>query len=159
MIFVESEAGKGRRFHTFLPLADGEIPKQIAGPAMAGEPARMRRILLVEDDVNVATGIALLLQEEKFIVEVVNLGAEALDGVRRTSPDLVVLDIGLPDIEGTQVYEQISASYPDLPVIFSTGHGNEKRLASYLSRGNVSMLLKPYEIGALITTINRLTSV
>ncbi len=159
MIFVESEPGKGTKFHIFLPLADGEVPEQIAGSPAAGNPSRMRRILLVEDDVNVATGIALLLQDEQFLVEVVNLGAEALDGVRRTSPDLVVLDIGLPDMEGTQVYEQISALFPDLPVIFSTGHGDEKRLGPYLSRGNVSMLLKPYEIDALISTINRLTSV
>jgi signal transduction histidine kinase len=159
-IFVESELGKGTSFHILLPLADGGVKTRgHGGPQMAPRSTQLRRVLLVEDDVNVATGIALLLQEENFAVETVSLGAEAIDGIRRTSPDVVVLDVGLPDIEGTQVYEEIAAAYPNLPVIFSTGHGDEKRLEAYLSLGNVAMLLKPYEIDVLIAAINRLTSI
>jgi len=156
-IFVESEPGSGTSFHIFLPLASDNLSMPADQPQIAGGSRRKRQILLVEDDVNVATGIALLLREENFSVELVNLGAEALEAISRTSPDLVILDIGLPDIEGSQVYQQIAASHPDLPVIFSTGHGGEKRLEPYLSRGNVSMLLKPYAIDTLIAAINRLT--
>ena len=105
-----------------------------------------------------ATGIALLLQEENFIVDVVNLGADALEAVFRTQPDVVVLDIGLPDIDGTKVYEEIAASYPNLPVVFSTGHGDARKLEPYLARGNVAMLLKPYDIEKLIAAIDRLTA-
>jgi nitrogen-specific signal transduction histidine kinase len=158
-IFVESEPGKGTSFHIFLPLADSPVSRRDIKPPAVAVSTRSRRILLVEDDMNVATGVALLLEDEGFLVEHVAIGAAALDAVNRTSPDVVVLDIGLPDVEGTQVYEQIAASYPSLPVIFSTGHGDEKRLDSYLSRGNVAMLLKPYDIDTLVAAINRLTSV
>ena len=158
MIFVESEPGAGTRFHIFLPAANSNVPKrsrETPPAAVAPDPCR---VLLVEDDPNVATGIALLLQEEGFIVDVVNLGAEALGAVERTSPDVVVLDIGLPDIDGRKVYELIAAEHPDLPVIFSTGHGDERKIEPYLSRGNVSMLLKPYEISILLAAIRRLTA-
>jgi hypothetical protein len=158
-ICVESELGKGTSFHIFLPLATSSVSNRTIETRAIGVSTGRRRILLVEDDVNVAAGIALLLEDEAFVVEHVSLGGAALEVVSRTSPDLVVLDIGLPDMEGTEVYEQIAASYPRLPVIFSTGHGDEKRLEPYLSRGNVAMLLKPYDVDTLVSTINRLTSV
>ena len=158
LIFVESEPGKGTSFHVFLPLAEGGIPKRNQEMPAAGTPAKNLRVLLVEDDPNVATGIALLLQEEHYTVDVVNRNTGAFDAVERTSPDVLILDIGLPDVEGTKVYEQIAASHPHLPVIFSTGHGDEKRLEHYLSRGNVAMLFKPYTIDLLIAAIHRVTS-
>jgi PAS domain S-box-containing protein len=157
MIFVESEIGKGARFHIFLRAADHDLPKRRPDAQPASAKAH-RRILLVEDDPSVSTGIALLLQEEDFIVDVVNLGAEALEAVFRTQPDVVVLDIGLPDIDGTKVYEDIAASYPNLAVVFSTGHGDARKLEPYLARGNVAMLLKPYDIEKLIAAIDRLTA-
>jgi signal transduction histidine kinase len=153
LIFVESEEKKGTRFHIFLPLADGPLPKR------GQEPAAKRRVVLVEDDVNVATGIALLLQEENFEVDVVNRGADVAAAVERANPAVIVLDLGLPDVEGTSVYEEVAAMYPGVPVIFSTGQGGERQLEAYLSRGNVAMLLKPYDVDALISAINRLTSI
>ena len=153
LIFVESEEGTGTRFHIFLPLASGNVPKRVQ------EPAAKRRVVVVEDDVDVATGIALLLQEENFAVDVVNRGADVAAAVERVQPDVLLLDVGLPDLDGTKVYEQIAAMHPHLPVIFSTGQGGERRLERYLSRGNVAMLLKPYDVDALISAINRLTSV
>lgn len=158
LIFVESEPGIGTSFHLFLPLANGDAPKRNHEAPAAGAPPKQCRVLLVEDDPNVATGIALLLQEEHYTVDVVNLGAEAFDAVERFSPDVLILDIGLPDIEGTRVYEQIAASHPNLPVVFSTGHGDEKRLEAHLALGHVAMLLKPYSIDALIAAINRVMS-
>jgi signal transduction histidine kinase len=157
MIFVESEIGKGTRFHIFLRAADFDVPKR-SPEAQPLNTTAQRRVLLVEDDPNVATGIALLLQEENFIVDVVNLGADALEAIFRTQPDVVVLDIGLPDIDGTKVYEEIAASYASLPVVFSTGHGDARKLEPYLARGNVAMLLKPYDIEKLIAAIDRLTA-
>jgi signal transduction histidine kinase len=159
MIFVESEPGAGTRFHIFLPAASSNVPARgRETPPAAVAPPNAWRVLLVEDDPNVATGIALLLQEEGFIVDVVNLGGEALEAVERTSPDVVVLDIGLPDIDGKKVYELIAAKHPDLPVVFSTGHGDERKIEPYLSRGNVAMLLKPYNIEVLVSAIRRLTA-
>ena len=157
LIFVESEIGKGTIFHIFLRAADHDLPRSNPDAQPLNTTAR-RRVLLVEDDPNVATGIALLLQEEDFIVDVVNLGADAFEAVFRTQPDVVVLDIGLPDVDGTIVYEDVAASYPSLPVVFSTGHGDARKLEPYLARGNVAMLLKPYDIEKLIAAIDRLTA-
>jgi signal transduction histidine kinase/ActR/RegA family two-component response regulator len=157
MIFVVSEPGEGSCFHLFLRAANGDSPKRNHDARVAAAAGK-RRVLLVEDDLHVATGIALMLQEENFVVDVVHLGADALDAIERIRPDVVVLDIGLPDVEGTKVYANIAASHPDLPVIFSTGHGDERKLEPFLARGNVAMLLKPYDMQLLVTTINRLTA-
>jgi signal transduction histidine kinase len=153
LIFLESEVGQGARFHIFLPLAEENVPKRIH------DKAAKRRVIVVEDDADVAIGIALLLQEENFAVDVVNRGSDVAAAIERVSPNVVLLDVGLPDMDGTKVFEQIAAAHPQLPVIFSTGQGGEPRLEPHRTRSNVVILPKPYDIDALISAINRLTSV
>ena len=104
----------------------------------------------------VSTGLSALLQMEGAEVLVVSRGREASDAVQRFEPDVVVLDVGLPDISGTEVFEQIRRHSPHLPVIFSTGHASviDKHVAS--SNGSTAHLLKPYEISTLIAAIRKL---
>src|SRR5205085_11873693 len=85
----------------------------------------LKRVLLVEDEPAVASGVAMLLETEGIEVDVVNTGAEVLAALDRRMPDAVVLDIGLPDMDGTEVYAAIAKRYPRLAVVFSTGHGDE----------------------------------
>lgn len=155
-IFVESQVGLGTRFHLFIPLT---------GAAQAGVPAQesarstaRRRVLLVEDEASVAAGIAALLESEGMTVDVVGTGAAVLPALAESRPDAVILDIGLPDIEGTRVYEQVAARYPGLPVVFSSGHGDASKLEQYLKNPHVAFLLKPYEIDTLIETLEQVVA-
>ncbi|HEY3053629.1 MAG TPA: PAS domain S-box protein [Thermoanaerobaculia bacterium] len=155
-IFVESEVGKGSSFHVFLPatlpLVHQDEPAQ--PPALS-----IRRLLLVEDEPAVASGICMLLQMEGVEVETVSTGLEAVGAIERFSPEAVVLDIGLPDVDGVTVYLEIHQRWPELPVLFSTGHGDSANLETYLARPNVGFILKPYDFeairGALATITTR----
>jgi two-component system, cell cycle sensor histidine kinase and response regulator CckA len=155
-IFVESALDAGTTFHIFLPLAAPCTKVSEAWtPAINNVQAihHRRHVLLVEDDAAVATGLVSLLEMEGVYVDVVETGAAAIRALDSISPDLVVLDVGLPDMEGTTVYEAIAAKLPHLPVIFSTGHADRGRLDTVLEHHNVAYLLKPYESNVLLRTI------
>ena len=130
-IFVESTPGEGTAFHLFIPLAS------------------RREILVVDDDPLVSTGIAMLLEEEGYAVSCVTTGQDALDSLRRSVPDAVVLDVGLPDMDGRVVFAAIAQMHPTLPVVFSTGHADRTRLEEFLVEPHVACLMKPYAFAAL----------
>jgi len=158
-IFVESTRGRGTTFHLFLPLATYEserMPPAIAEPSpTALSPSR---VLLVEDDDTVGEGLTFLLGLDSIEVEVAENGESAIRAVQDESFDLVILDVGLPDIDGTRVYDEIARLRPRLPVIFSTGHADRSKVEALLTRPNVAFLHKPYEGATLLSTIRRVMS-
>ena len=153
-IFAESTPGAGTKFHVFLPRADRVIAEATPEPTTFAR-ARVRRILLVEDEKAVSAGLIALLGLEGVTVDLVESGAEVLDAICRTNPEAVILDVGLPDMDGTRVYAAIAELYPHLPVIFSTGHGDQSKLEEHLTKPNVGFLLKPYEVETLLETLDQ----
>lgn len=151
-IFVESTPGAGTTFHIFLPLTEDPLAAETQARVDASTIGA-HSVLLVEDDPSVATGIASLLELEGLHVEVADSGTAALRALETSMPDVVVLDVGLPDMEGTSVYTAIAAKHPTLPIIFSTGHADRARLDSLIESANVGYLLKPYESSALLGAI------
>lgn len=151
-IFVESTPGVGTTFHIFLPLTEAALAPD-GDPRVETPASDAYRVLLVEDDPSVATGIASLLELEGLTVEIAETGAAALRAVDAATPDVIVLDVGLPDMEGTSVYTAIATKYPALPIIFSTGHADRARLDSIIANANVGYLLKPYDSSALLGAI------
>jgi CheY-like chemotaxis protein len=154
-VFVESKLGVGTRFHLFLPLRAAE-----AVEVVAEKPAgslRNLRVLVVDDDVIVANGIEALLESNAMIVEVVHTGASALASMEQAMPDAVVLDLGLPDADGLEIYVALSERRPRLPVVFSTGHGDEGRLLGFNNERHVAFLMKPYEGEALLRALDGVT--
>ena len=154
LISADNAPGGGTAFHIFLPRVDEALSTAVA-VAAEKTSGRIRRLLLVEDEVSVAAGLSSLLELEKIIVRVVERGREVVRAIEEFAPDAVVLDLTLPDIGGREVFAQIAARWPDLPVVFSTGHGGEADLARELSRDHVGFLRKPYEVAALIAAIER----
>ncbi|MGZ8831191.1 MAG: PAS domain S-box protein, partial [Thermoanaerobaculia bacterium] len=160
-IFVESVLGVGTKFHLFVPLQDPartDAPAALPDAQPRTEARRYRRLLLVEDERPVATGLAALLELEGLIVRVVENGRDVLPAMNEQRPDAVILDIGLPDIDGTKVFTSIMRVYPDMPVVFSSGHADESKLEAHLARSHVGFLLKPYDIEALLAALDRVVS-
>ena len=155
-IFVETEPGRGTRFHLFIPLAMDRPVRSVPDAV----PARKHcsTILLVEDDPAVATGLSTLLELEGVAVTVVTTGAAVLPAIATARPDAVVLDIGLPDMDGTEVFRSVAEIYPDLPVVFSSGHGDATQLERFLATPHVAFLLKPYDIDVLLQALDRVVS-
>ncbi|HEX7706233.1 MAG TPA: ATP-binding protein, partial [Thermoanaerobaculia bacterium] len=154
-IFIESTLGVGTTFHLFLPLERAVLAAEDPATSRQTRPSTRgsRNVLLVEDDSTVAAGIRSLLEFEGFSVTQAGSGAEALACAEEGRPDLVLLDVGLPDMEGRVVFENLRARHIDLPVIFSTGHADRLHLEDLLLRPNVGYLLKPYDADTLMNTI------
>lgn len=150
-IAVESNVGEGTRFEITLPMSDP--PHTIAPEEQARTGAPVKRLLLVDDEPAVTAGLSALLALDDVAVCVVDRGAAVLDAIAQFQPNAVVLDVTLPDMDGGEVYDQIAQRWPDLPVVFSTGNGDEARLARQLSRPHVSFLRKPYDIRALFDVL------
>ena len=153
-IFAESEPGSGTAFHVFLPQVDEALNTTVAAAAQKAS-RRIRRVLLVEDESSVAEGLRSLLELEKVVARVVEQGHEVVRAIEEFAPDAVVLDLTLPDINGREVFAQIATRWPDLPVVFSTGHGGHADLAQELSRDHVGFLQKPYDVAALMDAIEK----
>ena len=150
-IFVESREGEGSTFHIFLPVTYEEpVPIETVVPA---RPPGMHAVVLVEDEPAVAEGVATLLALDGFVVSIASTGADAVEVVARTCPHAVILDVGLPDMDGTEVYDCIAARWPALPVVFASGHADASRFAAYLSRPNVAYVTKPYDLAELYSVL------
>lgn len=152
-IFAETELGSGTTFHVFIPRTVTAAKSETAEP---GPKVRRRldqtRVLLVEDDEHVAAGLQLALEAEGITVHRVATGEEALTALAGSDVDAAIVDIGLPDMDGTRVYEA-GAKKPRIPIVFSTGHADESKIAPYLTDDRVAYLLKPYAIDVLLDTL------
>jgi CheY-like chemotaxis protein len=109
-------------------------------------------VLLVEDDSHVAAALLLALRDAGASVQHVGRGEAAVAALTSGNIDAAIVDIGLPDMEGTKVYERAGRA-TRIPVVFSTGHAEEAKVAPYLGEPHVAYLLKPYPIDLLIDTL------
>ena len=157
-LFVESEPGVGTAFHVFLPLTEAPAitrPREVYRRAVAPEA---KLVVLVEDDPIVAAGLVSLLTLEGSAVRLARTGAEAMTVLRRVQPDLVILDVGLPDMDGTQVFLELQQILAHVPVIFSTGHADRTKIEDLLARPQVGFLLKPYPHADLLEMMIKVTT-
>jgi CheY-like chemotaxis protein len=155
-IWAESVLGLGSTFHVLIPAAAPGEPASLPTEVLQPEGEPLERLLLVEDDPAVAAGLIALLGMDGIAVELVERGADAVTRIEAFAPDAVVLDVGLPDMSGIAVYDQIARRWPSLPVLFSTGHGDERLLTPALARPNVGFLLKPYDSNTMLRALAKL---
>jgi PAS domain S-box-containing protein len=123
-----------------------------AAPAASGR----LRALLVEDDEAVSAGIMSLLEVENIDVRLARSGLDVPPLLESFEPELVILDVTLPDMGGREIYEAIVCTRPGLPVIFSTGYATESEIGACLLLPNVAFLPKPYTVEELLAAIEKL---
>lgn len=101
------------------------------------------QILLVDDEVSIQRAMAPLLRSRGYIVTVAGTGHEALDLFERERPDLVILDLGLPDMDGTAVCRQVR-DRADTPILILSARGAEKDKVTALDHGADDYVTKPF---------------
>jgi two-component system KDP operon response regulator KdpE len=110
------------------------------------------RILLVDDEVAIQRAVAPLLRSRGYQVEVVGTGREAVDIVVDRSPDLIVLDLGLPDLEGTEVCRRIR-KVSKAPIVILSARGGEADKVNALDIGADDYVTKPFGSEELLARI------
>lgn len=113
----------------------------------------MNRILLVEDDKSIRTGIEEFLSASNYLVDTAEDGAQALEKVKKLTPDLVVLDLGLPKISGESVCREIKRQHPQIPVIILTAKNQSSDVVSGFELGADDYIRKPFELDELMARI------
>jgi len=111
------------------------------------------RILLVEDDVQLAQGLQQSLKSEGFVVNHVNNGKSALTALMVPDQDMVILDLGLPDIDGIEVLKQVRDKKQSLPVIILTARDSIDDKVLGLDYGADDYLVKPFDINELLARL------
>jgi two-component system cell cycle response regulator len=120
-------------------------------------PARSKRILVVEDDRDMAQTLCELLSEQGYQTESVVSGADAISKVRTLSPALVILDVGLPDQDGVAVALELAGDRRTghLPVLFVSGHDDLAARVRECRQLNCDFLRKPYHEQELLARVER----
>ena len=111
------------------------------------------RILLVEDDLPLAKALQKSLQSEGFVVNHVNQGKLAINALSTPDQDMIILDLGLPDIDGLDVLKQLRNQKSTLPVIILTARDSVESKVKGLDYGADDYLVKPFEIQELMARL------
>jgi DNA-binding response OmpR family regulator len=111
------------------------------------------QLLLVEDDRPLAAGLQKALQAQGFAVNHVETGKAALHVVDTETPDLVILDIGLPDVDGLTVLKKLRARHAELPVLLLTARDTLDDKILGLDTGADDYLAKPFEMNELLARL------
>jgi len=114
------------------------------------------RILIVEDDRAVARGLQYALSSEGFTVLLAGTGQLALDMARSQNPDLILLDIRLPDISGFDVCRQLRAAGKRVPILMLTARDEEVDKVLGLELGADDYVVKPFSLRELTSRIRAL---
>jgi DNA-binding response OmpR family regulator len=111
------------------------------------------RVLIVEDDDAIARSLESVLAERGFGVTRCGLGREAPYAVETARPDLVLLDLGLPDLDGVEVCRRLRRASPALPIVILSARDEEVDVVVGLSAGADDYVAKPFRLGELLARI------
>ena len=111
------------------------------------------KILIVDDEESIRVSLAGILEDENFVISVANDGMTALDKVRKEMPDLVLLDIWMPRLDGLETLQKLKEMNPSLFVVMMSGHGTIETAVKSTKMGAYDFIEKPLSLEKLLVTI------
>lgn len=118
----------------------------------------MKKVLIIDDDELMLRSLGLFLHSEGFTILSTADGPQGLAIFRAERPDAVILDIGLPTMDGTEVLRQILQHDPAARVIVATGYSSSLLESHARSLGAYAFVTKPFDADALVRTIRNATA-
>jgi CheY-like chemotaxis protein len=153
---IESAVGQGTSVKIRLPLflqPDSSFDSMVDSPGAA-----VLKILLVDDDQDIRFLVARMLKSKGHLVETCVGGREALDHLAEHElPDLVIMDQNMPGMDGIRTLAKLRESYPDLPVLISSGQPDIQEWECFRSP-HVGILSKPFDMEELAKKLRELRS-
>lgn len=111
-------------------------------------------ILIVDDEENIRTSLAGILEDEGYRTLSATDGAEALEIAQREAPDLVLLDIWMPGLDGMKTLQSLKELHPGLMVIMMSGHGTIETAVKSTKMGAYDFIEKPLSLEKILVSIN-----
>ena len=144
-------AGQGSEFVVTLPLLRSEdaMKPESSDAVSGGGGVTSRRVLLVDDEVDQVNALAKLLELEGHEARAVRSAAAALEEARTFAPDVALLDIGLPDMDGFELARRLRDQDGDRPLLLVAVTGYQQDAARFEGAGFDAHLLKPIRMDAL----------
>jgi DNA-binding response OmpR family regulator len=120
-----------------------------------------KEILIVDDEPSIVVPIQFLMEQQGYNVLVAENGETALDIIYKYKPDLILLDIMLPRIDGYEVCEivRLDPRYRDIKIIFLTAKGREVEIAKGLALGADAYITKPFSNTELVAKVKELLAI
>jgi DNA-binding response OmpR family regulator len=117
-----------------------------------------KEILIVDDEPGIVVPVQFLMEQQGYHVMTANRGEDALDMICQYKPDLVLLDIMLPGIDGYEVCEivRLNPNYRDVKIMFLTAKGREVDIKRGLALGADAYITKPFSNVALIAKVKEI---
>jgi DNA-binding response OmpR family regulator len=116
----------------------------------------MNKILIVDDEPNILLSLEFLFRKEGYLVLIARDGDEALEIIVQNTPDMVLLDISMPKVDGYEVCKFIKEKYPQVKIAFLTAKNKQHEIEKGMSLGADLYLTKPFSTKELVTKVNQL---
>jgi len=115
------------------------------------------KVLIVDDEANIVISLEFLMQQAGYEVAIARNGEEALEQIENFRPDLILLDVMLPGVNGFDILQRVRqhASLHELPVIMLTAKGREVEVTKGLALGANAYITKPFSTRNLLDEVRR----
>ncbi len=116
------------------------------------------KVMIVDDDPSIVVALEFLMEQNGYEVQVARSGEEAIESIPKFQPDLILLDIMLPGIDGYEVCEilRLKPQWRGIRVVFLTAKGSEEDIARGLVLGADAYIVKPFTNQDVVDTVNGL---
>jgi len=111
------------------------------------------RILIVDDDESIRTVLATILEEEKYAVDTAQNGEDAIEKTKTQFYNLALIDIRLPDMEGTELLTRMKETIPKMRKIIVTGYPSLQNAIEAVNKGADAYVMKPFDVAKVLKTI------
>jgi len=117
-----------------------------------------KTILIVDDELSILVPLQFLMEKEGYLVKLAQSGKEAIEKIHDIQPDLILLDIMLPDLDGYEIYQMIRnrREWESIRVIFLTAKNRDADIAKGLAMGADAYITKPFSNTELMNEIRKL---
>jgi two-component system cell cycle sensor histidine kinase/response regulator CckA len=157
-IWVKSEIGRGTTFEIYLPRIDREVSAEIENNKLENTPKGMETILVVEDEDIVRALTRRILEESGYRVIEARNGVEALSNWEKQNVkiDLLMTDVLMPQMGGSELAEKLAKIYPDLCILFTSGYTDDAIIRHNVIDADNNFIQKPFTFDELTNKVREI---
>jgi CheY-like chemotaxis protein len=115
-------------------------------------------VLIIDDEPGIALALMVRFQNAGYLVHQAATGLDGLDAARKQRPDVIILDIRLPDIDGYEVCRRLKSdpAVSDIPIVYLSANANDQSRTEAMASGGGAFLAKPFNASDIIEVVGRL---